>query len=595
MPNVQLDNQSPKTTAFSGQILLADDDQQTCTAMSYVLRHLGYEVTTVSNGRDLIERATTISYDLAIIDIRMPVLDGMTTLAALKRNPATNGIPVILMTKYTSNDVITKCQELGAIDFISKADLKLDHLKQKIAHAMGYRKNEQTAQVPALPPMQNADESPAAQMGQSDPWMQTASSISACTAEETHVALEHAHLYLVFEQLKTEVANLKPDQTRQCCRLIETDPGAMCSILQFANVEMENQTEKIISVPQAIEKLGIHTVKKIITNMPTRPEDPVTNPWIIHWWRHAIATAHLAAAIGPYLGIDSDVARAMGMLHDIGRLQLINSEIGHSVVQTYDVARNVTMTMTSCEQIMLGMDHLEIGAEFCETHGLPECVSMACITHELTDQLRDRLLPDDAKRSALMSACDQIANAAGFCALPGIDLRPLPATARQFLGDAYTAIEQALTQASADIHWWLGQSVPQLCRTKTDITGINIVLISSYNNPWNPYRRTLTMAGGNVLIFSHLQQVTEHITRPDVVIIDQTATDLHSDLDHLNLIIQHYQETPLLLLAQRSDDPEYLVEHHQWPMHVYATPIRANSLLQAIRKLVAPTGKDVKK
>jgi putative nucleotidyltransferase with HDIG domain len=572
-----------------GQILLADDDAQTCAAMSYVLKHLGYEVTAVNNGRDLLKLATELSYDLALVDVRMPVLDGLTTLAALKRNPTTMHMPVILMTKYNSSEVVAKCRDLGAVDFLSKGDLKLDVLKEKIVRAMGYDRPKLPAKPTKLPPMSDdqASDSPAGQMGQTDPWLQAASSIAACTATETRDAVGQSQLYLIFEQIKQEIAQLTTDQIKQCSQLVEMDPGATCSVLQFANAGEDPSLDKVLSVRHAVESLSVSTIQKIIENMPSRPNDPITTPWVIHWWRHAIATAHLAAAIGPHVGIDADEARVMGLLHDVGRLQLINSEIGHSVVRTYDVARNVVLPMTSCEQIMLGMDHLELGAEFCELHGLPQATSMACITHELTNALRDRLDSVDAARSAMLCAADQIANAAGFHSLPGIDLRPLPATARDFLPPAHTAIEQALTQASADMHWWLGKDVPQFCHAKVDITGINIVMISSYNNHWNPFRRALTLAGGNVLAFSHLQQVTEHVTRPDVVLIDQTATTIHSDVEHLQCITRHFGKTPMLLLAQRSDEPEMLIQQLALPIHVYSSPIRANSLLQAIRKLVA--------
>lgn len=576
---------------MTGHILLADDDDQTCNAMTYVLRHLGFDVTTVNNGRDLIQLAMQSTYDLAIIDVRMPVLDGMTTLAALKRNPTTKDMPVILMTKYTSSEVITKCKTLGAVDFLSKGDLKLDVLKSKIVKAMGYDSRQVGVAAGNMPPLPDdaASQTPAAQMGQSDPWMQAASSIAACTSTETRAAVSLSHLYLVFEQIKHEIKSLGDDQVRQCIRLVELDPGATCCVLQFVNAGADDTEEKIVGVKQAVESLGVSTVQKIVMNMPTRPDDPVITPWVIHWWRHAIATAHLAAVIGPAVGIDSDEARVMGLLHDIGRLQLINSEIGHSVVRTYDVARNVVLPMTTCEQIMLGVDHLELGAEYCQTHGLPESVSMACITHELTNALRSHLDEADSNRSAMLCACDQIANAAGFHSLPGIDLRPLPAGACDFLSTIHAQIENALAQATSDMHWWLGENVPQLCHAKVDITGINIVMISSYNNHWNPYRRAMSLAGGNVLSFPHLQKVCDHVTRPDIVIVDHTASSVHADKEHLQLITQRFADTPILLLAQRSDEPQELVEDMNWPMHVYASPIRANSLLQAIRKLVSAT------
>ncbi|MBL4702153.1 MAG: HDOD domain-containing protein, partial [Phycisphaeraceae bacterium] len=526
----------------------------------------------------------------------MPVLDGMTTLAALKRNPTTASMPVILMTKYSSNQVTAKSRALGAAEVLNKSDLKLQSLKEKIAHTIGYTRKEikNLPNTPLITDNSNQN-SPSAQMGQSDPWEQAALSICACTASETRAALGQSRLHLVFEQLKEEISRIQPDQFRQCSRLIETDPAAICSVLQFINADIIEPDPKITRVRQAVESLGIPCVQKIIQNMPVRPHDPLTMPWIIHWWRHAIATSHLAAAIGPFVGIDEDSARVMGMLHDIGRLQLLNSEIAHSVIKTYDVARNVVLPMTHCEQIMLGVDHLELGAEYCETHGMPQAIGMACITHEFTDSLRNQLPPQDLARSALICTCDQIANAAGFQALPGIDLRPLPMISKEFLKDAHLAIEQALSQATADTHWWLGKAIPQLCHAKVDLTGINIVLISSFNNPWNPYRRSLILAGANVLSVANLQQASELPQVSDIVIIDQTATNLHDDVVHLNLIATHFNQTPVLLLAQRSDEPHELVEEQQWAMHVYATPIRAVSMFQAIRKLVTgPNGEQTK-
>ena len=599
MIQAHVDNQSKPIhtqNTSMGSILLADDDPQTCITMSYVLEHLGYEVVSVNNGRDLLKHAADLSFDLAIIDIRMPTLDGMTTLAALKRNPATASMPVILMTKYSSNQVTAKSRSLGAADVLNKSDLKLQSLKAKIAHAIGYTANE-IKDLPDIPLTQdnNDQDSPAAQMGQSDPWEQAASSICACTASETRAALGQSRLHLVFEQLKEEISRIQPDQLRQCSRLIETDPAAICSVLQFINAEITDPDKKVTRVRQAVESLGISSVQKIIQKMPVRPHDPVTKPWIVHWWRHAIATSHLAAAIGPFVGIDQDSARVMGMLHDIGRLQLFNSEIAHSVIKTYDVARNVVLPMTHCEQIMLGVDHLELGAEYCEAHDMPQSIGMACITHEFTDSLRNQLSPEDGTRSALMGTCDQIANAAGFQALPGIDLRPLPMIAQNFLKEAHSAIEQALSQATADTHWWLGKAIPKFCHAKGDITGINITLISSFNNPWNPYRRSLILAGANVRSVANLQQATELPESPDIVIVDQTATNLHDDVVHLSLIAKHFNQTPVLLLAQRSDEPHELVEEQQWPIHVYATPIRAVSMFQAIRKLVTqPNGDQTK-
>jgi CheY-like chemotaxis protein len=84
------------------------------------LRPLDVEVLTAINGQEGLEKAEKDQPDLILLDSTMPVMDGMEALAALKANPATKNIPVVMFGADSAKDGVEKAQQLGALQFIPK-------------------------------------------------------------------------------------------------------------------------------------------------------------------------------------------------------------------------------------------------------------------------------------------------------------------------------------------------------------------------------------------------------------------------------------------------------------------------------------------
>ncbi|MDR0882753.1 MAG: sigma-54 dependent transcriptional regulator [Candidatus Adiutrix sp.] len=99
-------------------ILVADDERHLRTALFTALTRLGHAVELAENGQEAINKFQTQRFDLVITDLRMPALDGLGVLAAIKKlAPAT---PVILMTAYGSVETAVEAMREGAQDFILK-------------------------------------------------------------------------------------------------------------------------------------------------------------------------------------------------------------------------------------------------------------------------------------------------------------------------------------------------------------------------------------------------------------------------------------------------------------------------------------------
>lgn len=102
------------------QILVVDDEGDILELIRYNLQKEGYRVTTVKTGEEGLKRAREAKPDVVVLDLMLPGLDGLSVCNRLKRDEATRGIPVIMLTaKAEDSDIVTGL-ELGADDYVTK-------------------------------------------------------------------------------------------------------------------------------------------------------------------------------------------------------------------------------------------------------------------------------------------------------------------------------------------------------------------------------------------------------------------------------------------------------------------------------------------
>jgi DNA-binding NtrC family response regulator len=114
-------------------ILVVDDDMSVRTTFSSVLRQEGYRVTAVKNGYEAIKAIDEEIFDLALVDLRMPGMDGIEVLERIKtRRPQTR---VIIFTGYGSITTVVEAMRKGAADYLNKP-FPLHELKAGVKKAL---------------------------------------------------------------------------------------------------------------------------------------------------------------------------------------------------------------------------------------------------------------------------------------------------------------------------------------------------------------------------------------------------------------------------------------------------------------------------
>ncbi len=99
---------------------MVDDNQVNRKLLTQYLSRQGHAAETAEDGRKALDKLRTNPFDLILLDVEMPRLNGFETLAAIKQDPAQRHIPVIMITAVEEMDSTVRCIEMGAEDYLHK-------------------------------------------------------------------------------------------------------------------------------------------------------------------------------------------------------------------------------------------------------------------------------------------------------------------------------------------------------------------------------------------------------------------------------------------------------------------------------------------
>src|SRR5215472_17610471 len=104
----------------SASLLVVDDNSVNRIMLSRYLTRLGYQATLVENGRQALDKLQGEPFDLVLMDVQMPEMDGYQMLEQLKADTRLREIPVIMISAVEELESVVKCIELGAQDYLPK-------------------------------------------------------------------------------------------------------------------------------------------------------------------------------------------------------------------------------------------------------------------------------------------------------------------------------------------------------------------------------------------------------------------------------------------------------------------------------------------
>jgi len=100
------------------QVLVVDDDQGICQLVSRMLEHLGHQSVSVCSGASAVDECQRSDYDLVLLDVEMPNMDGRQVYDVLR--DSSSKLPVVFMTGYRTEELADSLSGDAAVGFLAK-------------------------------------------------------------------------------------------------------------------------------------------------------------------------------------------------------------------------------------------------------------------------------------------------------------------------------------------------------------------------------------------------------------------------------------------------------------------------------------------
>ncbi|MDB5330327.1 MAG: response regulator receiver sensor signal transduction histidine kinase [Phycisphaerales bacterium] len=393
------------------KILVIDDMAIFRDPIAASLRMAGYETCCAANGKEGIALLQSHQPDLILLDVSMPVMDGLTFLKTIRREKAFDATPVILLTAMADKQCVMQAAGFGVRDYLLKSRFSLTELLERVGKRLvegkgaalvagaapastpapasalepataGAARTRETASGGQARGAPGAPVSPAAQVAspKATPVPGPDAPVpELLTAEE---CLSRVRASMQGKTLSGAVANVislagsPRADAAQIAGLIARDSTLSVRVLQAANsATYASKRGPVTTLTDAVRNIGCSTVRNIAATVGIFDAMPATamdgfNP--IRCWQHSFAVARLCETlIAPVDAQQGGTAYLAGLCHDLGEI-LIRTQFGRELQQVCEAQTLTGKPRAELERRMIGMTRGELANAVMTCMGLPD-------------------------------------------------------------------------------------------------------------------------------------------------------------------------------------------------------------------------------
>lgn len=118
------------------KILLVDDDVYIRDLYTEVLKDENYEVMIAANGEEALIMVAKDQFDLILLDVMMPKMDGIQVLSKVKKEPNYKEVPILMLTNFGQEDLVKQAVTIGSADYLLKYNLTPGELITKVKQVL---------------------------------------------------------------------------------------------------------------------------------------------------------------------------------------------------------------------------------------------------------------------------------------------------------------------------------------------------------------------------------------------------------------------------------------------------------------------------
>jgi len=374
-------------------VLIADDLPALREPLAVALAQAGYTVRTAADGLEALQMVEDRCPDLILLDLAMPIKDGIACLREIRQIYDRFELPVIVLTAHAEQSLVRNVIELGVSDFFLKSSFSLPALFDKIRGIYPDAPNSPRRTRPSLDPLTNPVDSSKADSQAGFTENRTKGDLPSASAPAVHIDDKSTQLPPLRPLLKREELKNRLDRLRELkgfspavTHLIQTierpastldqiveaaglDQALATRFLWLANSAAYSRGAQVTSLRKAIVRIGTEKMREAAVSIGILERFGTGTDEYVHYgrfWEHSITVASAAAEIVrecPHTRhIEPDVAFTAGLMHDIGRLMLLE-ELDELYGEVIQEARARHIPLHRAEAKLLLTNHAKVAEE----------------------------------------------------------------------------------------------------------------------------------------------------------------------------------------------------------------------------------------
>jgi CheY-like chemotaxis protein len=390
------------------KVLVVDDMPIFRDPIAASLRLAGFETVCASNGQEALVAVKAHRPAVVLLDVSMPVMDGLTCLRAMRTDPDVARTPVILFTALSDKRYVLEAGKLGVQDYLLKSSFSLKELLSRVIKYTGMPPrpaagapagkrveiapgaSQAGARAPAASPEGAPANTPApaaAPAAAAPVVVGAAQPVPRLLNRDQCIArAQKALMARTLSGAVAEVISLAASprgNVSDLAPLIARDPLLSARVLQAANSAAYVSTRPVVStIPDAVRQIGTSTVRSIAAAMGIFDAMPASsadgfNP--IRCWQHSFAVAMLCERLcpddkgGKDGGGDAGLAYLVGLCHDLGEI-VFHTQFAKEYGQVLEAQQRTGRRVDELEREMLGMTRGELVQTIIQCLGLPDAI-----------------------------------------------------------------------------------------------------------------------------------------------------------------------------------------------------------------------------
>lgn len=381
-------------------VLIVDDLAMVRELMDCGLRSAGFETACVTDGHQALAAIKARVPDLMLLDLKMPVMDGLQVLEQLRAEPATAKLPVILLTGSGDKTDILRSARFGVTDYLLKSHFSLKDLLARVRKYLDPPAKLHAETATALPisattnAVSRATITSGASVCREGPKVDAP--LRAARAEQSRPlkreeTIDRVEKYAASKTLAGVVAEVismagSPRASLgDLVGLLKRDAVICARVMQMANTTAFTTEKPAIStIEEAVRNIGLSGVRNIAISVgffDALPPDGADGFNAIRCWQHSFAVAALSERLAPTSAtFTSGMAYLIGLCHDLGEIvlrQCLSTEYAVAVEEAAGTGRPLQQTLSAT----FGIPWRQLTELVLNRIGLPAAICSPILEH----------------------------------------------------------------------------------------------------------------------------------------------------------------------------------------------------------------------